>query len=248
MSVNVYGSTLKWFAIATMFLDHLSAFILMPYFHVSYSFLDIDSYVIVLAMKDYPALFCLALRLIGRLAFPIFCFLLVEGIEHTHSKLLYLRNLIIAGIISEIPYNLCMTGTTEYIQGQNVMWTLAIGAALCAGIQFVEREKQPLAIKWAFIVSLTLIAMAIAKFCCTDYGAYGIFFIALLFILRKVRKIQCAVGGIVAMSQYATACFAFIPIYFYNGMRGRQMKWLFYAFYPAHLAALYFCRYFLLGY
>ena len=77
---------------------------------------------------------------VGRLAFPIFAFMAVEGYFHTHSFKRYAQRMLVFAILSEIPFDLMYGGTWFYPVHQNVIWTLLIGLL---GIRAMEavREK-----------------------------------------------------------------------------------------------------------
>ncbi|MDO4923952.1 MAG: TraX family protein [Peptococcaceae bacterium] len=239
--MKINGSTLKWFAMASMVIDHLAAVVLMPAFGIF----------TVLTLGDAwqlgnDAALCYGMRQIGRIAFPIFCFLLVEGLVHTHSRGAYLRNLIVLAVVSEMPYNLCRTGNLIDFSEQSTIWTLVLGFLTCCGLDWLDAKSapQPLALKKAALVGA---AMLLAWFLNTDYDAFGVAFIVLLYLLRNSRTEQCMIGAIVCLFGEAMAALAFVPIYFYNGQRGKQPKWLFYAFYPTHLLVLYFTRLWWIG-
>ena len=72
----------------------------------------------------------IVLRSVGRISFPLFTFLLAQGYHHTHSKRRYLARLFLCGILSEVPYNLCFSGTVYAPGSINVLFTLSLG--LCA--------------------------------------------------------------------------------------------------------------------
>ena len=172
-------------------------------------------------------------RDIGRIAFPIFVFLIVEGFVHTHNRLLYARNLLLFALISEIPWNYVHNGTIRY-QKQNVYFTLLLGyLGMWAFEYFWEnRMAQLLSLLALFGVSFILKA---------DYGWKGYIFCLIMYLLRNERPAQAVVGSCWLYYEWK-ACFAFIPINMYNGKRGfihgSVLKYAFYAFYPAHLMIL----------
>lgn len=129
---GIPGSTLKIIAIIVMFIDHFAAIMLEPVIASCES----------MTPKFYTtyAIYCL-MRLIGRLGFPIFCFLLVEGFSHTHSKLKYLRNLAIFALISEVPFDLGFMHSPWNMSYQNVFFTLLIGLLALVGIDFIEKRE-----------------------------------------------------------------------------------------------------------
>lgn len=222
---SVSADMLKWIAIITMFIDHIGAAIVEK----------TDLYILPYGQTiDY------ILRYIGRLAFPIFCFLLVEGFYHTRSRKKYLCNLLIFAVISEIPFELSFLG--ELVWGlRNVYWTLAIGLLM---LILIEKAKQ----KWGEqrgkvgMVLLVVACALLAEALHTDYGAVGILLIFILYQTRDDRMKQCILGAI-AMSYEITAPIVFVFIYFYNGIRRQKgLKYLFYAFYPLHLLLLYLIR------
>lgn len=191
------------------------------------------------------------LRIIGRLAFPIFCFLLAEGAHYTRNPRNYLLRLGIGAILSELPFDLALFGSWSW-QHQSVMITLLLGAmALLA----MKRMTQPL----LKILVLLLFAF-LADFMNTDYGGAGVLMIA-LFGLTRERKYGWLVqllgmylicrwiipGGTVwFIGRYVFieifAILALIPIWLYSGKKStssRAVQWAFYLFYPVHLWILY---------
>lgn len=121
------------------------------------------------------------MRYIGRMAFPIFVFLLIEGFCHTHDKKKYGRNLLIFAILSEIPWNLIHSGTLLYPK-QNVFFTLLLGY-----IGMCVIEKYPLKkIKQAVFLFGLLIASMLFQ---ADYGVVGFGYILLIYIFYPVHMI-----------------------------------------------------------
>lgn len=134
---GIPGSTLKIIAITVMFIDHFAAIILESLLQSPKAYSLSVSYNTV-----YYTYF--VMRLIGRLGFPIFCFLLVEGFSHTHNKLKYLRNLAIFALVSEIPFDLAFEGHWYDFGYQNVFFTLLLGlVALIVFDYFLNKENMP---------------------------------------------------------------------------------------------------------
>lgn len=127
------GSMLKLIAVLAMLTDHVAAFVLAYYKPALTPFISIGSHELSLYRL---------MRIAGRIAFPIFCFLLVEGFLHTSDRRRYGRNLLIFAFISEVPWNLLHSGSLFY-SGQNVFFTLFIGyLGLCVIEKYGACRKQ----------------------------------------------------------------------------------------------------------
>lgn len=231
---GVTGSTLKLIAIITMFIDHFGAII------VERMLLSGN-----IEVQNYHKIYMLdmVLRLIGRMAFPIFCFLLVEGFLYTHDVKKYAQRLFLFALISEIPFDIGFSGVLVYWKYQNVFFTLFIGILVVAGFRFVEERP-----KWngefqIFLYALILAAgMGAAALLKTDYGEFGVLTVAVMYWFRKNRMEAVGLGCMVLTVMdilEATSFFIMLPIHYYNGKRGWNMKWLFYFFYPVHILLLY---------
>ncbi|MDO4539138.1 MAG: TraX family protein [Coriobacteriales bacterium] len=223
------GSALKLIAVVTMLTDHVCKRILVAYpqFNVTlYSFFG------------EPVTWTVLLTSIGRLAFPIFCFLLVEGFLHTRNRWRYGRNLLIFALISELPFDLSRTLMFWDPTYQNVFFTLFIGyAGLCA----LEHLKDKPTKQSVLVISLAIASMALK----CDYGPRGYALILILYVLRDNALVKTALGCCVELGTWR-AGLAFIPINLYNGKRGfiqgPVLKFAFYSFYPLHLFVLWQLR------
>lgn len=176
-------------------------------------------------------------RLIGRLAFPIFVFLIVQGYQHTSNLRKYLMRLFIFALISEIPFDLMGTDQPFNMGHQNIFFTLFIGVAGLALFEYFERKNRTIE---QFIP--LILALILAEALKVDYGWYGILFIFGVGIFRDQKIGQTLFGVVMGSAQMITASLSFIPIWFYNGKRGRQNKWFFYLYYPGHLLIIYLIR------
>ncbi len=209
----ISGGTLKIIAIVSMLIDHTAAVLVDP------------STVQYTIMRD-----------IGRLAFPIFCFLLVEGFLHTRDVKKYVIRLGLFALISEVPFDLAFANSIFNMNHQNVFFTLFIGLLVLVTIKQFEHNK-------IIVVLSIIIGCLAALFLQTDYSYFGILMI-LFFYLYQKEQVTRAITVIllnVVLGQ-PIAGLSLIPISLYNGKRGISLKYLFYIFYPAHILILYFVR------
>ena len=174
------------------------------------------------------------MRGMGRIAFPIFCFTIVEGFQRTSNVREYLKRLIIFALISEIPFDLAFRGIIFDMNYQNVFWTLAFGLAS------LMIYTDPFMETWQRILGL-LACFYIPYMFHTDYSIYGVLTIFAMYYFRKEPVKACMAGYIILLMQSTTeiwAVFGFLLILLYNGQRGRGNKMLYYLFYPGHLLLL----------
>ncbi len=228
----ISGSGLKLFAMGFMLLDHVTAYILS-------AFEIFTKPLFVLAGHNISVYY--VLRLVGRLAFPLFAFLLVEGFLHTKNREKYALRLLIFALISELPWNFVHTGGLLY-SSQNVMFTLLFGYLALYALEYFEHDRKKL------IVSLVILFI-VCSFGQMDYGARGLGLILILYLLRQSPLPRAIVGSCMLSNGWA-AGFSFILIAFYNGergfMKGRAAKYIGYWFYPVHLLLLGVIRYFII--
>ncbi len=225
------GTALKWLAVISMLVDHIGASCLEA---------GVLSSTLVLRLADGGwGIYRLdrIMRLFGRLAFPIYCFLLVEGFLHTHDLRAYIRRMLIFAIISEIPFDWAFFRTPFYWGHQNVYWTLLFG--LCGMACLRKFSDEETSRRWLWVAG-TLGCVIIAGVMRTDYDVTGVLIILVLYLLREHRTRQCLAGALMTAYEI-TAPIAFIPVWFYSGERGycpRYIARFFYIFYPAHLLVL----------
>lgn len=232
------GSSLKLIAIISMFIDHFGAAvisrILNSYPHSANQCTGIYG---LFSYETWLNLYQLS-RAIGRIAFPIFCFLLVEGFSHTHNVKKYAFRLLAFCFLSEIPFDLAFQHTLLEFHSQNVFFTLFLGLLTILGLRFIKNQES-LALPLRNLLSAIVIAsgMFAAFFLRTDYSYIGVFCIVLLFLTQNEKPLQLLVGCISFLWELPAPA-AFLPIALYNGKRGRTLKYFFYFFYPAHLLFL----------
>ena len=231
-SRGITGSTLKIIAIVIMLIDHVGAVILerFPIMGTPYYALD------------------RLLRSVGRLAFPIFCFLLVEGFIYTRDRVKYAVRLLIFALISEIPFDLAVTGRVFNFSYQNVFFTLLLGYLTICVLDGIKRRefnmssKMQVILRLIFTATVTGAGMAAAYLLKTDYSFAGVLTIVVMYGIKE-RKPESMFCGCLVLTVYKLSeAYAFLNIFLislYNGKRGLKLKYIFYIFYPLHLLALY---------
>jgi len=202
----------------------------------------------------------LILRVIGRLSFPIFAFLLVEGYVKTSNFTKYASRLFLFALISQYPFMLAFK-----IKSFNIFYTLLAGliALYILDHKFYEIKWKNNLIKTILILGICIFVQQIH----TDYAFYGVLMI-LIFKLFREKSFYKLVGAMVVLNiiyivpyykiifyaghinirvfLQSLSLFSLALIYFYNGKQGKKMKYLFYAFYPVHLAILYVIKHYFL--
>ena len=223
----ISNSGLKCIALVTMLTDHYAS-----------AFLQNDQ-TVFLSLFGHKLTVYTLLRIIGRLAFPIYAFLIVEGLRYTRNRKAYAIRLLVFAIISEIPWNLLHTGSFLY-QRQNVFFTLLLGYLGLWVIDSIKNGEKRLK-KIGILFALFLISVILRA----DYGCTGFGFILLLGLLDN-HPVYRAVVGSCFLSSTWQAGLAFIPIAFYNGQRGfirnKFLKLLFYVIYPLHMIILFLIK------
>lgn len=230
------GNTLKILALIIMIVDHVGA-VLLPQYRI--------------------------LRYIGRLAFPIYCFLITEGVIHTKNIYRYGIRLLEFAFISELPFDLAIHGKLLEFTDQNVFFTLFIGMVVVYITRVMDETKGLIAF---------MAGMGIALLMKVDYSAYGIIMIYCFYKFREnplwmlisigITNYIMGIGG-TGSQKYAV--FAMIPIFLYSGKKSYREKELltdntnnsdgsvksvgeillqygFYAAYPIHLIILYLIK------
>lgn len=194
------------------------------------------------------------MRAVGRLAFPVFAFLLVQGLLRTSDVRRYLLRLGIFAVVSEIPFDLAMHDTIWYPGAQNILFTLTAGLFAI----YAMDSRGPIG-RWK--VEIALAAALLAEFLRFDYGMAGVGIIVMFYLIEKERSGADAytlayfnkkqnIEIVVLSSLVYVLCLgmnqlyallAMIPVNMYSGERGRmKLKYFFYLFYPLHLLLIWF--------
>ena len=227
-SFSCTGSILKLLAVFSMLVDHVGLFI----FRNNEAFLQV---LCTIGSREVTPYFLM--RAFGRLAFPIFAFLVVEGFVHTRNRFKYGRNLLLFAFISELPWNLVHSGTWHY-PSQNVFFTLFLGYMGLCCIFYWKEETVKKVIGLLFLLAVSI------KFR-SDYSYKGFALILMLYALRDSLLLKSVIGCCMLPGTWIPGM-AFVPISLYNGQRGfikgPLSKYCFYAFYPVHLLILYLIK------
>lgn len=220
---NMTGSNLKIIAILSMFIDHVGAVL-------------------------FPEI--IVFRVIGRIAFPVFAFLLVQGYHHTGDLRRYFLRLTSFALISEVPFDLAFFDEPLYMGHQNIFFTLALG--LAAIYLFDRMKEKNMSLSWLLFFMIAIIS----EYLRLDYGILGMITILLFHMhyekripgIWKVAVLHIFYGllgsglffgaFIFRNSIQAFAVLAMPVIALYNGEKGISLKYVFYSFYPLHLAVL----------
>lgn len=179
------------------------------------------------------------MRIIGRIAMPIFAFCVAEGFLHTRNRGRYLLRMAIFALVSEIPFDLVTAGRLLEFSHQNIMLTFfwAILGLIC--FEKITAGKKPgLYVLGAFVLLLFLGSSLVLGM---DYNLLGVGLVFLYYLLRDHAPVW---NNLAAVAYHALlrnkgiywfGLLGFLPILLYNGKRGKGLKWLFYLFYPGHL-------------
>lgn len=199
----------------------------------------------------------------GRVAFPIFAFMAVEGYFHTRSFKKYILRMLLFAVLSEIPFDLMYGGTWFYPVHQNVLWTFLLGLL---GVWLMEQVRKK-GKTWMYLLVCVLVVPAglvLGTLCMVDYYGGGVLTVFVFYFLHG-RKWWCFLGQLAALywlnvellgglmypvrlfgmefelCQQGLALLALIPIWLYRGRQGYHSKpfqYLCYAFYPVHMLLL----------
>lgn len=204
-------SVLKWIAVLTMVIDHVGA-ILFP-----------DQ---------------IWMRVIGRVAFPVYAYCLAEGFRYTSDYRRYLGRLALFAILSEIPFDLAFYGVPFSFAHQNVFFTLTLGLIL---LWVLERFREQLLLCAGAFVVLCFLAQALHM----DYGAGGLLMVFAFYLARQGTSPWIGWGIFVFINLFGyaggvqwAAILALLPIGLYSGKAGKKKQRFFYWIYPLHLLLL----------
>ena len=211
------------------------------------------------------------LTCIGRLAFPIFAFMIAEGCRRTHDRRRYLLRMLVWALLAEVPFDLMYGGSVFYPFHQNVLWTFLLSLLLIALIDKCRSRFSPILAALA-TAGITLLGYFLGYVTMVDYYGVGVLTVLTFYIFpgrdwkSRLGQLFCLyvlnvhlLGGFyyevslfgfqVEIVQQGLALLALIPIWLYQGKQGhhsRAFQVFCYAFYPVHMLLLFFVREWLL--
>ena len=186
------------------------------------------------------------MRVIGRIALPIFAFCVAEGYCHTRDKGKYLRRMGLFALVSEIPFDLVTAGKVLEFSHQNIMLTFfwAILGLLCYEAVRKKLRKGGLALG----ILVLLLFAGTSLLLGLDYSFLAVGLIFLYYLLRD-KALELRNGAAMVFHAllrnkgiYWFGLLGFLFLFLYNGEKGRGLKWLFYLFYPGHLLLIWGIR------
>ena len=228
------GAQLKYIAFLSMLIDHVNKALMYP----------------LLTENGFLRYVSDVFDILGRVAFPLFMFFLVEGFFKTGNKFKYLLNLIVFGIISEILFDLFQSAVLFQPNSNNVMFTLALALVMIWVIDELRVPKSyiiPPVLWFPVSIIIVITVCLLSMIWGLDYEYHGIL-IAYFFYIFRNNPILSIIGGYLSIFKTPWALLGFGLTLTYNGKRGKQNKILNYLFYPVHLLILGLLRlYFKIG-
>lgn len=243
------GAALKYIAMLSMVMDHIGAVILE---RVVYYRGNLDGVAGVMGSEWGDVLYGMSrvCRIAGRISFPIYAFLLVEGFLHTRDWRRYWLRLAVFALISEIPFRLAVLNA--WTGGRlNVFVELAAGLLVLRLLKEWGRlSESSRTAAYAVSVGAGCVLVYLLK---ADYDIEGILLISACYLLRESRPAQALTVGVLSFLEsmewgYGAGALAALPLFLYNGRKGRtRWRYGFYLFYPVHLLLLFLIRRFIIG-
>lgn len=218
------GNALKIIAILSMTLDHIGVHL-------------------------FPD--CQILRILGRLALPIFAYMIAEGCRHTRNPKKYLLTVLAVAALCQTVYFVAMGSLYQCI-----LVTFSLSILLILSLDRAGRKRTFPAVLsalliWAlvFFVCLGLPGILAHTDFAIDYGLWGVLLPVFIFLGRnKQERLLLALVGLVLLAIFFRnlgdiqwcSLLALPLLALYNGQRGKwRMKYFFYVYYPLHLAVIY---------
>ena len=240
--IRFSSNVLKIVAMVTMLIDHIGFMLIGNGKLYGYD-MSLYNYVSVMPTAKYWVILYRLCRIVGRISFPIYSFLIVEGFFRTNNLFKYIVRLTVLALLSEIPYDLMVSNTIFSINSQNVIWTYVISLIMLAAIDRLREYP-------VFQFIIVAFSAFIAWFVRTDYNYIGVVLIAFYYATCMDKNLRSLGSGIITFlsslqNNYGAGALSTFFIHFYDGTKGSfDFGRLHYWFYPVHMLILYAIVYF----
>ena len=222
------GAQLKYIAFISMLIDHVNNALITP-------MLDGSGFLLYLSN---------IFSILGRIAFPIFVFFIVEGFFKTKNRGRYLFTLIVFGIISEVPFDMFTSKTFFNPYWNNVMFTLALCLITIWIIDFLKEKIKSKALWYTVSIIIVIFSGFLSMQLSLDYDYHAVVAAYIFYIFYDKPLIGAGLGYLSIIKEIYSV-FGFALTLTYNGKRGKQYKWINYLFYPVHIFILGILRFYL---
>jgi hypothetical protein len=174
------------------------------------------------------------IRIIGRISFILYAFMIVEGVSYTKNIHNYIFKVFTWAFISEIPFDLAFHGQPFFFAHQNIFFSLLISIL---GLYYFTISKN-----FLFSIIVGMLCLIVSYFLSVDYSWYGVLTVFIFYFFKRNSVLKYALietfSMIASFSISGLQFFAFlgfIPIIFYNGKQGKKIGNFYYSFYAIHL-------------
>ena len=222
------GAQLKYIAFISMLIDHVNNALITP-------MLDGSGFLLYLSN---------IFSILGRIAFPIFVFFIVEGFFKTKNRGKYLLTLIVFGIISEVPFDMFTSKTFFNPYWNNMMFTLALCLISIWIIDFLKEKIKSKALWYTVSIIIVIFSGLSAMGLSLDYDYHAVVAAYIFYIFYDKPLIGAGLGYLSIIKELYSV-FGFALTLTYNWKRGKQYKWINYLFYPVHIFILGILRFYL---
>ena len=209
------GAQLKYIAFISMLIDHVNNALITPFLNGKGFLLHLSN----------------LFSILGRIAFPIFVFFIVEGFFKTSNRKKYLITLLLFGVISEVPFDMFTSKVFFDPYWNNIMFTLALCLITIWIIDAVKDKISNKVLWYSISIVVVGISCAVAMALSLDYDYHAII-VAYIFYIFYDKPILGAGLGYLSIIKELYSCLGFAMTVTYNGERGKQNKWINYLFYP----------------
>ena len=222
------GAQLKYIAFISMLIDHVNNALITP-------ILDGSGFLLYLSN---------IFSILGRIAFPIFVFFIVEGFFKTKNRKKYLITLIVFGIISEVPFDMFTSKTFFNPYWNNMIFTLALCLITIWIIDALKEKIKIKALWYTVSIIIVIISGLSAMELSLDYDYHAVVVAYISYIFYDKPLIGAGLGYLSIIKEFYSFL-GFGLTLTYNGKRGKQYKWINYLFYPIHILILGILRFYL---